>query len=214
MNNDKSVNLNLSIPDFGAQRSTDGFSDQQGGSGSTREEADSTARERFESLMAAKEKNQDKPSAALLGPTGSAGPAGPAGPKSAEVMLQPFALFQPQYALNDRPEKVMATNLFGRVDHLIGRMMVGDGSSGNRQVRIELQDDALLGVSITVQQIDGRLQVDFVCSNEQSRLQLNRAAPSLANQLADRLKQDVLVRVQTDDDEDLCLYEIVGTAFT
>jgi hypothetical protein len=56
--------------------------------------------------------------------------------------------------------------------------------------------------------------VDFVCSNEQSRLQLNRAAPNLANQLADRLKQDVLVRVQTDDDEDLCLYEIVGTAFT
>jgi flagellar hook-length control protein FliK len=93
-------------------------------------------------------------------------------------------------------------------------MMVGDGSSGNRQVRIELQDDALPGVSITVQQIDGRLQVDFVCSNEQSRLQLNRATPNLANQLADRLKQDVLVRVQTDDDEDLCLYEIVGTAFT
>jgi hypothetical protein len=210
MSTDKPVNLNLAVPDFGAQGLAGGFSDRQGSSNPKREEVDAKTRERFDSLLGGEvEKNQHRPSASLLGP---AGPAGLAGPKSVEFLPQPFALFQSQDASTETPVKSLAADLLGQVNHLVGRLMVGNGSSGNRQVRIDIQDDQLPGVTLTVQQIDGRLQVDFVCSVDVSRLHLNRAAPDLAAQLAERLSQDVLIRVQTDDDEDLCLYEIVEKA--
>mgnify|MGYP000970440488 FL=1 len=94
----------------------------------------------------------------------------------------------------------------------IERLMVGDGSSGHRQVRIELKDELLPGVSVTVQDTDGRVQVDFICSNEDSRLRLNAALPTNAHTLAQRLRRDVLMRVQSDDDEYPCLQETLAHA--
>ena len=93
----------------------------------------------------------------------------------------------------------------------VGRLMVGEGSGGGRQVRMELKDDVMPGVTLAIEERDGRLQVDLICSVESSRIRLNEALPSLASTLARRLGRDVLMRVQTDDEDDPRLLECLET---
>ena len=88
-----------------------------------------------------------------------------------------------------------------------GRLMVGDGSSGRREVRIDLKDEILPGVTVSVYEDQGRLVADFVCASEPSREKLCACAPALAGELAGSLNRAVLVRVCTDDPEDPCPLE-------
>lgn len=97
-----------------------------------------------------------------------------------------------------------------RIGDAVERLMVGDGRHGNRQVRMDLKDDLLEGVSVTVQELDGRIQVDFACAVEYSRLRLNQAAPDQARELATRLSRDVLLRIHTGDESDEHLLEVVA----
>jgi hypothetical protein len=103
-----------------------------------------------------------------------------------------------------------APDLSHQIGSSIERLMVDDGHNGQRQVRMELKDELLPGVTVVIQELDGRLQVDFICSVESSRLRLNEAAPEQARSLAESLRRDVLLRVQTDDDEDPCLLETLA----
>jgi len=128
-------------------------------------------------------------------------------------VMSPFALFggnpsSPEVGDGRGAHVELAAHLGVEVK----RLMVGDGRSGNRQVRLELKDDRLPGVMVTIEECEGRLQVNFICRVESSRLQLNDALPELANTLAHRLAREVLMCVQTDDDEDLRLVECLGTA--
>ncbi len=84
---------------------------------------------------------------------------------------------------------------------------MADGSQGRRQVRVELKDDVLPGVSVSVYEDGGRVIADFVCANETSRERLAAMARPLAEQLADSLARPTRVRVGTDDPEDPCLAE-------
>ncbi len=91
-------------------------------------------------------------------------------------------------------------------------LLVGDGRNGRLEGRLELKGEVLPGVSVSIAQVEGRLEVDFTCSVERSRLFLTQALPELARTLAERLQTAVLVRVQTDDEEDPCLVEeLAGT---
>lgn len=126
----------------------------------------------------------------------------------------PFTLFGasapvvPDLTSRPRRESALTGALAEQVEHL----MVSDGQDGRRAVRLELKDDALAGVTVAIEEIDGRLQVDFFCATEPSRRALNDALPAMATSLAERLRRDVLMRVQTDDEDDPCLTEQLGTA--
>lgn len=87
------------------------------------------------------------------------------------------------------------------------RLLVGDGSSGRREVRIELKDDVLPGVTVCVYEDQGLLVAAFVCASEPSREKLCACARALAGELAGSLNRAVLVRVGTDDPEDPCPFE-------
>ncbi len=87
------------------------------------------------------------------------------------------------------------------------RLLVGDGSSGRREVRIELKDDVLPGVTVSVHEDEGRLVAAFICANEASRERLCGCAQELADALAQSLARATLIRITTDDPDDLCPFE-------
>jgi hypothetical protein len=116
----------------------------------------------------------------------------------------------------DTPVPVLAPDpqLFRRIGEVVERLMVGDGRSGNRQVRMDLKEDLLPGVTVTVQELDGRLEVDFTCIHDLPRQRLADAAPEQAQVLASRLDRDVLLRVQAREGEDADRLEVVATPQT
>lgn len=98
--------------------------------------------------------------------------------------------------------------LSSRLREVVAQLMVSDGRYGGRQVRMELQEEMLPGVTVVIEEREGRLQVDFLCREEPSRLRLVAAAPEQAPQMAQHLQRDVLLRVQKDDEQDPRLFEV------
>ena len=186
MSMERRIDLNVSVPDFRGQEFQTGSQRQ-----SNLPQPDAQAKSRFEEAMAGEPRAQTPAQERVSAPN-------------------PFSLFGSLQQPGERPAAGLAPALSSRIGDGIERLMVDDGSNGNRQVRMELKDDLLPGVTVALQELEGRLQVDFICSNETSRLRLNEAAPSQAQALAERLRREVLVRVQTDDPEDLCLTEALA----
>ncbi len=93
---------------------------------------------------------------------------------------------------------------------LVSQLAVGEGRSGGAMVRMELDEAVLPGVSIEIEESDGRLQVTFTCSSERSRQRLLRELPLRGDDFAAGLGRQVLLRVQTDDPEDPCLFEVLA----
>lgn len=120
----------------------------------------------------------------------------------------PMGLFAAPLS-SPQEEQVRAT-VSALIAEMVERLMVGDDGAGGKQVRMELKDEPLPGVTVTVNEQEGRLRVEFVCSNETSRLRLNAALPREAPLLAQRLARDVWIRVLTDDEEDPCLFELTA----
>lgn len=87
------------------------------------------------------------------------------------------------------------------------RLFVGDGQSSSRQVRVELGDDVLPGVSVAVFEEEGRVVAHFICALERSRQRLEAGAAQMAMELAEHLSRAVSVRVSTDDPEDPCTHQ-------
>ncbi|MGE8658759.1 MAG: hypothetical protein ACN6O8_18610 [Achromobacter sp.] len=119
----------------------------------------------------------------------------------------PFSLFGAARAQAaapaDSPSQALAQALLGSAEQLL----VADGSQGRRQVRVELKDEVLPGVSVSVYEAEGRIVADFTCASETSRERLASLARPLAGQLAESLDRPTRVRVATDDPEDPCLTE-------
>lgn len=164
----------------------------QSGAGASRREASDADRDAFEQALAR---------------DGGARPSAPP-PDGAP---RPFALFPgavpPAPAPAEAPQG-LAQLLAGAAD----RMLVGDGGSGRREVRLDLKAEVLPGVALSVYEDEGRLVAAFACASETSRETLCRCAQSLADELARSLSRPVLVRVSTDDPEDPCLYEAASAA--
>ncbi len=102
--------------------------------------------------------------------------------------------------------------LSSRLREVVAQLMVSDGRYGGRQVRMDLQEEALPGVTVVIEEREGRLQVDFLCREEPSRLRLVAAAPEQAPQMALYLRRDVLLRVRKDDEQDPRLFEVAAQA--
>lgn len=126
-------------------------------------------------------------------------------------MPRPFALFGAGASpagpgAADAGDDV-ATRLARDLGSSVERLLVGDGSSGRREARLDLADDLLPGVSVSVFEEAGRVVAAFVCANETSRERLAACAATLASELAQALSRSTLVRVTTDDPDDPCLLE-------
>ncbi len=190
MSIERRVDLNLSMPDFGAGNLQSGRGDRSPG----RDAPDAEAEQRFAAALAAQDMPDEKKNATAAAPP-------------------PFVLFQQGIkAINPGVREAIPhqAELSENLNSEVERLMVSDGSSGNRQVRLELKNDLFPGVNVAIQELEGRLQVNFVCSDEGSRQKLNRALPDLADTPAQRLGRDVLMRVQTDDEDDPCLLEALS----
>jgi len=91
-----------------------------------------------------------------------------------------------------------------------GRLMVADGRDGRRAVRIELKDEVLPGVAVSIFEQEGRIVAAFTCGTEASCERMCAAAQHLADELAASLARSTLVQVSTDDPDDPCLREAIG----
>ncbi|WP_313625245.1 hypothetical protein [Achromobacter sp.] len=131
------------------------------------------------------------------------GDAPPAPPAAAS----PFSLFGAGAAATAAGAPGQSEALAQALSETAEQLLVADGSQGRRQVRVELKDDVLPGVSVSVYEDEGRVVADFVCANESSRERLCAMAPELAAQLAHSLGRPARVRVSTDDPEDPRLAE-------
>jgi hypothetical protein len=189
----RSIYLDVSVPQHGQ-------SSMEAGAGRTdareRQNPDKESQERFDRALAtAPDCNEEITVCNTASPT-----------------ISPFALLAKTKSKTDvlKPERT-TMYMNAQVGDAVERLMVGEGSNGNQQVRIELKDDVLVGVTVAIEKVEGRWQVDFICSVEESRLRLNATAQQHAQTLAERLEHPVLVRVQTNDEADLWLLEVAAS---
>jgi hypothetical protein len=194
MNIDRRITLDLSTAGLDSraagQQSTRG---QTGG-----QEADAQDRDTFERALAGD----------------SAPKAGAAPPRQERVpAANSFGLLGRAMPLAPPPGEASEAALLGReLESLVSRMAVGDGRSGGALVRMELDESALPGVSVEIEETEGRLQVTFTCGVERSRQRLLAELPERGPGLASQLRREVLLRVQTDDPDDPCLFELLASA--
>jgi hypothetical protein len=112
---------------------------------------------------------------------------------------------QPGPVETTQPE---APNFPGRQQLLEGiadiakRLLVSDGSGGRREVRIELSDSALSGVTVSVYQAAGEWVAEFNCREPGAFNVLSEAAVPMAQELADTLRSPAcwLVMIEPPDD--------------
>ncbi|MCD2512836.1 hypothetical protein [Comamonas endophytica] len=145
---------------------------------------------------------------------GNAGaPAEPAPADSSEssALVKPFDLFHSlplaRPAETADPTAVSAA-LESTLMQMATRLLVSDGSDGQRRVQIEIAEEQLPGVVVDVFEDEGRVVTRFTCSDEASRERLCSGAPWLADSLVERLQRDSRVQVQTNDPGDPRLLQI------
>lgn len=202
MSIDRRINLNTSL----ARNLPDELSQElaQSGSGQRRQASD-TDRHAFERALA-------QPGAQDADEPGRQGAQ-----ESADAIPRPFGLFGAA-GLNASGTAAAASasgtppGLGQDLAEAADRLMVADGSAGRREVRVELKDDVLPGVTVGVYEEGGRVVAAFACASEASREKLCAGAASLAAELAQSLGRPSLVRVTTDDPEDPCLFEAAADA--
>lgn len=156
-----------------------------GAGGRPRQQADGAARELFERALQA-----------------------PAAAASPTQLSGPLALFGASRAAPAAPTAVAVGSIdWSRISEGVERLMVGDGRSGRRQVRVQLKNEALPETSIEIAADEGLLLVIFTCGAERARRLLAERCAWLAAELAQRLGRATLVRVQSDDPEDRAVVE-------
>lgn len=193
MSTSRSIHLDVRTPDMGGQALSPGL-----GQSHTSSQPDAQARQRFEQ--------------ALEQPSESAGhpPAEGAPQQSPTALFVPGRL--PVTPASGGTETAAWRDAGRQIADAVEQLMVDEDSRGQRQVRMDLKDEVLPGVTVAIQQAEGRLRVDFLCRHEAPRLQLNAAAPAMAMELAQTLRCDIWLRVQTDDDEDPRTHEAFASS--
>lgn len=83
------------------------------------------------------------------------------------------------------------------LSQLVGRLMVGDGSAsaGGRSLMMDLSDEMLPGVTVSVFEDAGAWVAEFRCREEAPFVLLAESATQMASRLADSLGQDAVWRV-------------------
>ncbi|MFY0478472.1 hypothetical protein [Achromobacter marplatensis] len=128
---------------------------------------------------------------------------GPAEALPHAALATPFGLFGA--ASREIPAKAAAAK---PLDEIVGvaakRLMVSDqGGSGPREVRLELADDFLPDVSVSLYEEAGQLVAAFRCGTDEAQARVSGLAPGLANDLAASLSRQVRVNLQNKEGADL-----------
>lgn len=201
MSTGRSIHLDVQVPHFGARNL---LPDTRGGQPQTLPQPDEDATQQFK--------------AAVEGQASQAqAPLEVASSEDGQMPASLFELLGTQRGVSQVPVGPVSTapqppsEWAYQMGESIEQLMVDDGHNGSRQVRMQLKEEVLPGVTVAIQESEGRLRVDFICSVEASRLRLNVEAAAHAQTLAERLQRDVLVCVQTDDEDDLCLLETLAS---
>jgi flagellar hook-length control protein FliK len=87
------------------------------------------------------------------------------------------------------------------IQQTVSDLKVFEGNVGTSQVRLDIKPELLPGVRVIVQEAGGRIQVDFICSAESSRRLLGAVARREATDMARRCRRDLLLRVQSEEDD-------------
>lgn len=201
MSTGRSIHLDVQVPNFGAR---DFLPDTRGGQAQTMPQPDEEAAQQFKTAVEGQARQAQAPLEAASSDDGQI-------PASLFELLGAQRALAPAAASSASTAPQPPSEWAQQMGESIERLMVDDGHNGSRQVRMQLKEDVLPGVTVAIQECEGRLQVDFICSVEASRLRLNAEAAAHAQTLAERLQRDVLVRVQTDDQDDLCLLETLAS---
>lgn len=183
----RAIHLDVSVPDF---KAGSGAGDLPAGAGSRQAAPDRGDQERFRQALAGE-------------PAAADDAAGPAAPGQTPLVPGAFPPAAPVDAAQDRRRQALGR----QIGEMVERLMVGQGRSGGARVQMDLAPEVLPGVSLAIERIEGRLDVEFTCSQEESRRCLVDALAQVADELALRLRQPVRVVVQTDDEEDRCAVE-------
>ena len=117
----------------------------------------------------------------------------------------PFALFaanltpiQESLAPVQNLTSASSESLSHLMQTMVQQLMVSDGSQSFRRVRIELADDVMPGVVLTLGEEQGALVAEFTCCLDDAYVRLSQPAQSLASQLADALGRNTVWRVVPD----------------
>ncbi len=105
------------------------------------------------------------------------------------------------------------------LQNAVASLQVAEGVQGARQVYLEIKPEILPGVRVVLQEVKGRVQVDFICSVQASHQVLGAIAQREAADMARRCRRDLVLRIQVDDEDpdremlaDVRTIEVVGTA--
>lgn len=194
MNTSRSIHLDVRTPDMGGQSLSPGL-----GQSHTSSQPDAQAQQRFEQAMSQTTDQAAPPSSEM-----------PSQPEAPMALFVPGRL--PATPALAGTESGVWRDAGRQIAEAVEQLMVDEDSRGQRQVRMDLKDEVLPGVTVAIQEAEGRLRVDFLCRHEAPRLQLNAAASAMANELAHTLRRDIWLRVQTDDDEDPRTHEAFASS--
>ena len=116
--------------------------------------------------------------------------------------LTPFGLFGP--APPQAPPPDAASGLEESLRLAAGRLLVSDqGGGGRREVRVELDEGFMEGVSVSVFEDGGALAVLFRCASERAQRRVSALAQGLADGLAASLRRLVRINLQDRDGADV-----------
>lgn len=93
------------------------------------------------------------------------------------------------------PAPMRLAQLDGHLAAIARRLLVKENDGGGPSVQIELDEELLPGVVVDMFEADGGIVAQFTSRHDDTRRQLEGAAPWLAQSLASSLQRDALVRV-------------------
>lgn len=194
---DKSIHLDVS-----ADRSGPGADPDRAGTQDRRRQPDPGAREAFKQAMAG---DAGQPDGTGYHDQGAGGKSlrehheGPP-PPAPDALVSPFDLLASSRSLPSRPavsvdDATAMSRLLPLLRDSVHKLWVQVRGNEAPQVRVELDNDALPGVTVHLQERGGRLEIAFSCEGQKEFGLLSRQADAIAGKLASRLGRDVLVCV-------------------
>lgn len=81
-------------------------------------------------------------------------------------------------------------------------------ADGRRAVEVDFKDEIIPGVTVSLAENAGRLQIEFKCQHEKVREKLCLASQKLASDLAQKLKRAIALGIETDDPDDRHRHEV------
>lgn len=93
----------------------------------------------------------------------------------------------------------------------IAHLWVGTGLRSAREVRVGLRESLLPGTSVRMHEVEGRLCVDFTCSDHRIALWLDGKLPLLGQELGERLDRDMVLAITMDDGHAVSTFSWAGS---